>query len=365
MTNISKVNKKIFLLNAYSNYDPKVYFISGSDKVALELAKIDIGNSVILGPSSIVSILPKNLKFYTTQSKYTGVLIIDYLIRTINSIKIITSLDSRNILISTTDFFCDVLPAFINRHGNIWYTFTYHLYPSFLVNFKFRDLFGKLLQDFSYLLSKSASKNFTSNFECVTYLKEKFKYNQVLKIPLGVNLVDYYSKDIKDIDILFLGRIKESKGIFDLPEIVSLIKSKIPNLKVVVIGNGPESEKIRLRELDSRFNSSLIMLGSVSDPEVRDNLSRTKLLIQLDSENGFGLSIVEALASRCIVTGFDLPSYRDNFPDLGLNMCPQGQKEVLAKKIIEILINYSQPAHLGSKLDRFDWNSIYKTIFNS
>ena len=357
--------KKIYLINAYSNYDPEVFFISGSDKVALEFASLDLNKSSVIGPASLVSVLPDNIEFYCSQKNYTGILIIDYIVRTFNSFKILSTLGSDNIIISSSDFFCDVIPAYLNKKTNKWFTFTYHLYPSFLINFKLRDLYGKILQDFSYLLSNSANRNFTSNFECVNYLSNKFNNNKVIKIPLGINLSKYEASDNKDIDVLFLGRIKETKGIFDLPEIVSLIKLKISNLSVVVIGNGPANDRGRLKELDSNFKSNLALLGSVSDEVVRDNLSRSKILIQLDSENGFGLNIVEALASGCIVIGYDLPSYRDNFYDLELKMCPQGQKLAVAEKIIETLNEYKSQPILINKLSRFDWNSIYKTIFTN
>ena len=115
--------KKIYLINAYSNYDPEVFFISGSDKVALEFASLDLNKSSVIGPASLVSVLPDNIEFYCSQKNYTGILIIDYIVRTFNSFKILSTLGSDNIIISSSDFFCDVIPAYLNKKTNKWFTF--------------------------------------------------------------------------------------------------------------------------------------------------------------------------------------------------------------------------------------------------
>lgn len=362
MKNTSKV--KVYLINAYSNYDPDKFFISGSDKVALALASEDLKNSVVIGPSTIKRILPNNLKFLSSQSVFTRNIIFDYLIRTVNSFFILKSLGKNFIVLSSSDFFCDVIPGFLVRKRNEWYCFTFHLYPSFFDNFKLRDFFGKMLQDFSYILFKNAHKVFTSNFECVEYLNRKFKITSSIKIPLGIKIDNYQVEKVKDIDILFLGRIKESKGIFDLPEIISIVKSKIPNLRVVVIGNGPKSEKDRIEALDKKFNSNITFMGSVEDSVVIKTLSKSKLLVQLDSEGGFGLNIIEALASGCSVVGYELPSYKDNFFDLRLDLTPQKDKEAVSKDIIKLLTKF-EVIDQRSKLNRFDWSSIYNNIFSS
>lgn len=363
MKNTSKV--KVYLINAYSNYIESSFFISGSDKVAIEFAKCDPVNSIIIGPSTLKQILPKEIQFYSSQNKFTKNLIFDYFIRTINTIYILRNLEFCDYIISSSDFFCDVIPGAIYSFGRKWFVFTYHLYPSFEVNKKYRDLLGKVLQDFSYFLYRFANKIFTSNIECVSYLSDKFSFKNILKIPLGVSLKEYSSLSNKEVDVLFLGRIKESKGVFDLPEIVSLVRNKIPNLKVCLIGNGPDREKKRFENLNHEFNSQIEMLGSVEDQVVKKVLSNSKILIQLDSENGFGLNIVEALASGCFVVGYDLPSYRDNFKNLELLMSPQKDKNGVSENIISILKNNSRNSLDLNLLSRFDWKEIYKSIFRN
>jgi len=360
MKDTSKV--KVYLINAYSNYEKENFFISGSDRVAIELASCDSENSIILGPATIKQIIPQGIVFYSSQDSFTKNILIDYLIRTLKTIWILQKLEF-DFIISSSDFFCDTVPGAIFSKNKKWFAFTFHLYPAFSVNFKLRDFFGKLFQDFSYLLFNKSEKIFTSNFECVDYLESKFKIQNVKKIPLGVHLNEFSSSNKKDIDVLFLGRIKDSKGIFDLPEIILNVKSKISNIKVVVIGNGPNSEKKLLEDLNKKFKSNLKILGSVSDQEVKQNLSKAKILIQLDSEGGFGLNIIEALASGCVIVGYDLPSYRDNFSDLELYMSSQKDKMAVAQSIIYLVENFDFTSNQRAKLKRFDWKEIYKVIF--
>lgn len=363
MKNTSKA--KIYLINAYSNYDANKFFITGSDRVALEFASQDSKNSIIIGPKTLSAIIPKEVQFIPSQEVFTKNILLDYVLRTLNTLKLLSKLDSGSIIVSTTDFFCDVIPGYWSRKKFSWYCFTYHLYPSFFVNFKLRDLFGKMLQDFSFLMFKKSYKIFTSNFECINYLKNNFKIKDIAKIPLGINISDYRISKTKTIDLVFLGRIKESKGIFELPEIVSLIRKEKPDLKVVVIGNGPQEEVEKIKKLNKEFNSNIEFLGSVPDKVVLETLSKSKILIQLDSENGFGLNIIEALASGCYIIGYDLPSYRDNFKNLKLFMSNQKDKKAVANQALKILNSKQEPLNQVSMLDRFDWKNIYKLVFNS
>lgn len=362
MINTSKV--KIFLLNAYSNYDSYLFFISGSDRVALELASEDKANSIIIGPSTLKKIIPDGLTFISSQNFYTKVLIFDYLIRTFNTIRILKNLEFSDYIVSSSDFFCDVIPGALFSMGKKWIVFTFHLYPDFNINKSLRNLIGRILQDISYFLFRFSESIFTTNSESLEYLKVNYCYKNILKIPLGIHIEHYNSKKNKNIDIIFLGRIKESKGIFELPEIISIVKTKYNPIKAVVVGNGPEKERSRLVELDLKYNSNLDFLGSVSDEELRDLLSRSKILIQLDSEGGFGLNILEACASGCFVVGYNLPAYEENFKDLNLKMSPQKDKKGVAKNIINIL-NSNKNLNLNfNKLSRFDWKEIYKIIFS-
>ena len=54
--------------------------------------------------------------------------------------------------------------------------------------------------------------------------------------------------------VLFIAcRISQEKGIFDLPKIVALARQKLPELKIVIAGSGPASEKLKEKMPDAVF----------------------------------------------------------------------------------------------------------------
>ena len=54
--------------------------------------------------------------------------------------------------------------------------------------------------------------------------------------------------------VLFIAcRISQEKGIFDLPKIVALARQKLPDLKIVIAGSGPATEKLKEKMPDAVF----------------------------------------------------------------------------------------------------------------
>ena len=57
-----------------------------------------------------------------------------------------------------------------------------------------------------------------------------------------------------DTPVLFIAcRLSQEKGIFDLPKIVALARQSLPELKIVIAGAGPASEKLKQKMPDATF----------------------------------------------------------------------------------------------------------------
>lgn len=363
MRNISRDEQPVYLFNAYSNLDFKTAFISGSDRVGLKLQEQEQKIPVIVAPSIFKKLITNKVIFISSDDLNFKNLFLRYIFRMFKTFKILFELskDSNLKIISTSDFFPDVIPAFSYARNNNWYAFTYHLYP---LSFSLRNFLGRLLQLFSYLLFKSSFKVITINSDCENFLEKNFRIKS-LKIPLGLNTISQDLGANKNFDLVYLGRIKESKGVFDLPEIVSKIKIYYPKIKLFIIGNGAFKDLEKLLNLIKTFDVSenIEILKNLTDHEVEEYLMKSKILVQPSYEEGFGLSILEALNFNMRVVAYNLPVYEEHFSEFNLEVVSVSDKNGFAQKTIKLLKNFQNPNYPRNFFNKFSWENIYIKIF--
>ncbi|MCJ7639288.1 MAG: glycosyltransferase, partial [Euryarchaeota archaeon] len=70
----------------------------------------------------------------------------------------------------------------------------------------------------------------------------------------------------------------------------------------------------------------------------RELLSRSKILVSASSKEGFGITLLEGLASGCLVAASDIPAHR--FVDQGSNVIKfftVGDSKAIRSSVIELL----------------------------
>lgn len=370
MENTSKGNFSIYLFNAYSNLNPELEFISGSDRVGIELIKQDPSNVYVMAPLIFKKLVPNHVNFIATDTLKINNLYFRYLYRCFKSFSLIKKLmkdfegpsKSDIKIVSTSDFFPDVLPAFFFSNQANWFAFTFHLYP---FNFKFRNLLGRFLQLISFTQFKKAKLVVTTSLESENFLKKNFHLNHTLLVPLGIDKSLYYSNLKKENKLVYLGRIKESKGVYDLPIIMSYLIKDFPGLILEIVGNGSQDEITKLKKLIAslNLNKNIYIKNKVSDQEVREILSKSEILVQPSYEEGFGLSVLEALASGMAIVLYNLPVYEEHFGDFPLHYVPLGNKHSFYLEIKKVL-NENKIVNKNENLFiKFSWPEIFVKIF--
>jgi glycosyltransferase involved in cell wall biosynthesis len=272
----------------------------------------------------------------------------------------------KGIILSCSDFFSDVIPAFLFCKKFNWYAFSYHLYPK---KISLRSLFGRFLQFFSYLLFNYSSKVFVTNQICENFLKKNFRIKNLKKISLGIDLEKFFrinkSQKVRE-NLLFLGRFKESKGFFEIPEILLYLNKNNPNFFLNLIGSGSESDindfmkKIQEYKLESKVS----IHTKLSDFEVLNFLQTSNILIHPSFEEGFSLAICEALASNLKVCAYNLPIYKEIYSDFGIVTCATHNTKSFAKNIEKCLKSSEKTNYPQEYFEDFDFDKTYNLIFN-
>jgi len=90
-----------------------------------------------------------------------------------------------------------------------------------------------------------------------------------------------------------IARLSEQKNIPFLLNIFSEFKNQVPNAKLLVIGDGPLREILKLQAREMQIDNSVIWVGKVAN--VFDYLSVMNIFLLTSDYEGFGLVLLEAM----------------------------------------------------------------------
>lgn len=108
-----------------------------------------------------------------------------------------------------------------------------------------------------------------------------------------------FNKNINTNSILFLGRIGNRKGIYDLIEVIERIIPKYPNIKLYVGGDG-EVEKLNRIISERKLKKNIEYIGWVSGEKKEQFLKNVSFFILPSYNEGMPMSVLEGMAYKNI-----------------------------------------------------------------
>jgi glycosyltransferase involved in cell wall biosynthesis len=132
---------------------------------------------------------------------------------------------------------------------------------------------------------------------------------------VGVDVASFSPGDASQREdrALFVGRLVESKGVVDAVEAWAEVVRVRPDARLVVAGIGPEQERARARSRQLGIEGAVEWRGFVSEQEKRDLMSESRVFLAPSYEEGWGISVCEALASGVPVVAYRLPTLDELF----------------------------------------------------
>ncbi len=142
----------------------------------------------------------------------------------------------------------------------------------------------------------------------------KYSLNKLEIIPMGVDLTRYEGAESRAVqnvkhNLLFVGQLKDYKGVNVLLEALSLLNSNARDFKVNIVGTGPELENLKQIAKNLQIEDSVNFLGNVSDLELTQlYLSCDSVVLpSLNRREAFGIVLLEAMAAGKTVVASDIP----------------------------------------------------------
>lgn len=167
----------------------------------------------------------------------------------------------------------------------------------------------------------------------------------------------------KKFDVIFLGRLHEQKGVFDLPQFWQSVVAQQPAARLLIIGEGPHRRQTEIGFQQLGLQDSVTFTGGISENKKNELLAQSRIGVSLSYEEGWGLSVTEFLAAGLPVAAYELPVFRHIFPGQ-LVPVPPGDWRGLAREVTALLADESRQRALGNAgrqfAQRYDYRQVAK-----
>ncbi|MDI6766327.1 MAG: glycosyltransferase family 4 protein [Bacteroidota bacterium] len=161
----------------------------------------------------------------------------------------------------------------------------------------------------------------------------------------------------------YFGRLKKYKSIDHLLRAFVIVKEKIPNIKLVIIGDGDYRKTLENIAKDIGINESVQFTGYVDENEKVKLLQKVWFMVNTSSKEGWGLTVIESNACGTTVIGSNVPGLRDAIKDRETGLLYEfGNISQLADKMLLLLMDQTlrdelaKNAHSWSKT--FEWDVV-------
>ncbi|MCD6210317.1 MAG: glycosyltransferase family 4 protein [Methanophagales archaeon] len=249
---------------------------------------------------------------------------------------------------------------------------TYHdvWIGKWIKNIGITGIFGEILE--RYTRSKKWNTIIAnSNYTQETLRAFGFMSDNIITIHNGVDLEKYRNIKVEKFEeptICTISRLVKYKKIDDLIKAVSIIQKDISNIKLKIIGTGPE--EVNLKKLVNKLNlrANVEFLGFIENhDDVIRQLKASDVFALPSIVEGFGMVVIEAMAAGIPYVASDIPPIREvTSKGIGGLLFEPTNCEDLALKVKMLLKDESLRAKVmkdGNKhVENYEWTKMAREV---
>lgn len=318
--------------------------------------------------------LVQNRNHYTNTGRRSIIKAIFYGVQWIYQIKEINRYEFDLVNCSLYPFFhCFVFKLLLRKRIKFvitWYEFWGDYWYEYL---GILGIFGKFIELITLNLPDAIIAVSEKVYKKITRINNKQIPIKLITNGVNIDLIRNVKPSESNSDIIYVGRLKNHKNVDILLQTVKLLKESRPNLRVLIVGDGPEMENLKKLAYNLDINSVVRFTGCVdSDIEVFSLMKSSKIFVHPSSKEGGGsLALLEANACGRPVIAFrtDLGIDEDLIIDSKNGYWVDELKpESFAKKITALLSNDFLLSNMTkssiSFVEEYSWSNIFVKNMN-
>ena len=191
-------------------------------------------------------------------------------------------------------------------------------------------------------------------------------------IPNGTEVNNFYKSDTKLKQIIFSGAMYYHRGIDVLLESASNVIKKIPDAKFVLLGDGPELQKLKTLVEKMHLTENIIFKGWINRKEIPRYLAESAigigpLRITDVTKHALPIKVLEYMSSSLPILAIN-----ETLPDDVLRNGENGffvsNSKDLSQTIIKLLEDDELRLKMGKKsremVTKFDWQKVAESIMH-
>jgi len=201
--------------------------------------------------------------------------------------------------------------------------------------------------------------------------------DKVVVIPNGVDLEIFNGSNDRillegDPSILYIGHFSRLKGIDILIQAIAKLRSELPNIKLHLVGKGNDRAFAALAKKEG-IEKNVIFHGWAKHSMTPSYYKSADICVFPSRHEGFGIVILEAMASGIPVIASDIPTFREIITDgIDGRLFKPEDADALSKEIValyqdlQLRKEFSHTAF--EKVKRYSWEKIadrYISLYKS
>jgi glycosyltransferase involved in cell wall biosynthesis len=147
--------------------------------------------------------------------------------------------------------------------------------------------------------------------------------------------------------VLAVGRLVPVKRFLALVDALVELRTRIPDLEAIIVGEGYEREAIEARRRDADAEDWLHLAGRVDDDTLLELYRRSWVLTSASAREGWGMTITEAAACGTPAVVTDIAGHRDAVLDGHSGLLVAGPHQLIGA-LERVLTDPGLRAELGA-----------------
>lgn len=227
-----------------------------------------------------------------------------------------------DVIHSQTEFAIGTFARIFAKQYNIPLVHTYHTmyedYIHYVTKGYFKKSSKKIVEYFTkFYCDTTATELIVPTNKTYKLFKEKYRFDKNIHIiPTGIEVERFFEENIdpaqvknlkknlniakKDFVILFVGRLAEEKNVKFLIESHKDLVEKKMNVKLVIVGDGPDKEEYEAYAAKLGIEKDVIFTGKASWEDMPYYYHIADAFATASKTETQGLTIIEAMASNVV-----------------------------------------------------------------